>query len=74
MSDIKKWEDEDRWVEVDLTLCVGAGECVIVCPVQVYELDDGKVVAENIGECIECMACQDVCPTNAILKHSAWKS
>jgi len=44
-----------------------------VCPVEVYELVDGKVIAENIGECTDCMACQDVCPTNAILRHSAWE-
>jgi NAD-dependent dihydropyrimidine dehydrogenase PreA subunit len=73
MVDIKKWEENDHWVEVDLDLCVGAAECVNVCPVEVYDLIDGKVIAESIGECTDCMACQDVCPTNAILRHSAWE-
>lgn len=72
MVNVKKWEVEDHWVEVDMDLCVGAAECVNVCPVEVYDLIEGKVSAENIGECIECQACQDACPTNAILKHSAW--
>ncbi len=72
MVDIKKWEDNDHWVEIDLDLCVGVAECVDVCPAEVYELVDGKVVANNIGQCTDCMACQDVCPTNAILDHSAW--
>lgn len=72
MVKIKKWEQEEHWVEIDLDLCVGAAECVNVCPVEVYEVIDGKVVAENIGECTDCMACLDVCPTNAILDHSAW--
>jgi len=72
MVNIKKWEAEDHWVEIDLDLCVGVAECVTVCPVEVYDLLDGKVVAENIGECTDCMLCQDVCPTNAILNHSAW--
>lgn len=72
MTKIKKWENEGHWVEVDLDLCIGAGECVQVCPVEVYELVDGKVIAENIGACTDCSACQDVCPTNAILRHSAW--
>ncbi|MBN1215148.1 MAG: ferredoxin family protein [Candidatus Lokiarchaeota archaeon] len=72
MSNIKKWEDLDHWVEIDLDKCVGAGECVEVCPADVYELNNGKVTAENIGECTDCLACQDVCPTNAILRHSAW--
>ena len=72
MVNIKKWEEEEHWVEIDLDLCVGAAECVNVCPVEVFEIIDGKVVAENIGECTDCMACLDVCPTNAILDHSAW--
>lgn len=72
MANIKKWEDGEHWVEIDLTLCVGAAECVNICPVEVYELIDGKVIAENIGECTDCLACLDVCPTNAILDHSAW--
>ena len=73
MTNIKKWEDLEHWVEIDLNLCVGAGECVDICPVDVYELIDGKVDATNIGECTDCLACQDICPTNAILNHSAWE-
>ena len=72
MPNIKKWEENDHWVEIDLDQCVGVGECVNVCPVEVYELVNGKVIAENIAECTDCMACQDVCPTKAILNHSAW--
>ncbi len=73
MTDIKKWEDNGNWVEVDLDLCVGAEECINVCPADVYDLVDGKVIAENIGECTQCMACEGVCPTSAILRHSAWE-
>ena len=72
IPNVKKWEHEDQWVEVDLDLCVGVAECVEVCPVGVYELFDGKVSAQNIGECIECMACLDICPTKAILNQSSW--
>jgi len=72
LTNLKKWEDNEHWVEVDLDLCIGAADCVDVCPVEVYKLVDGKVVADNIGECTDCMACQDICPTNAILNHSAW--
>jgi len=35
MSDVKRWE-EDNWVEVDLDLCRASGECVNVCPAEVY--------------------------------------
>ena len=32
---------------VDSDKCVGCGECVDVCPVEVYELQDGKSNAVN---------------------------
>ena len=72
MVEIKRWEVDDHWVEVDLDRCIGAGECIAVCPAEVYDLVNGKVVAANIGDCIACMACEGVCPTKSILKHSAW--
>jgi NAD-dependent dihydropyrimidine dehydrogenase PreA subunit len=73
MGTLTRWEENDHWVEINLDLCIGSAECVEVCPVEVYSIENGKVVAENIGECIECLACEGVCPTKAILKHSAWK-
>ena len=72
MAEVKRHEDGDNWVEIDLDLCVAAGECVNVCSSDVYEIIDGKVNPDKIGECIECGACEDVCPNNAILKHWAW--
>lgn len=73
MQTIKKWEENDNWVKVNLDLCVAAEECVDVCPVNVYEIIDGKVDASNIGNCIACIACQDACPNDAILEHHAWQ-
>jgi NAD-dependent dihydropyrimidine dehydrogenase PreA subunit len=73
MSSIKKWEEDEHWVEINLDLCQASGECVSVCPVEVYIIIDGKVNAEIIIECIECGACQDTCPYNAILSHFAWR-
>jgi NAD-dependent dihydropyrimidine dehydrogenase PreA subunit len=72
MTNVKKWEEVDHWVEIDIDLCNGKGECVNICPMSVYEIIDDKVEANNIRECIECGACQDVCPSNAILRHWAW--
>ena len=68
-----KWEENDRWVTIYLDRCIGAGECVEVCPAEVYIVINGKVDAENIGSCIACGSCEGVCPTNAIISHSAWK-
>ncbi|MFX0139124.1 MAG: ferredoxin family protein [Candidatus Hodarchaeota archaeon] len=73
MTNLKRWEDNNHWVEIDLDSCMASGECVAVCPSEVYEIIDGKVNAENIAECIECGACQDTCPYYAILSHAAWR-
>lgn len=53
-------------VEVDEGKCVGCGECVDVCPVEVYELQDGKSVPVNADECVGCESCIEVCEENAI--------
>ena len=69
MSNVKIWEEAGHWVEIDLDLCFGVGAYSAICPVGVYEVVDDKVTVENISECIQCGACQGVCPHNAILHH-----
>ncbi|HDY73806.1 MAG TPA: 4Fe-4S dicluster domain-containing protein, partial [Euryarchaeota archaeon] len=49
---------------------VGCGECVDICPAEVYTLVDEKSVAANIDECTECCSCVEVCPEEAI-EHSS---
>ena len=51
---------------VDSDKCVGCGECVDVCPVDVYELQDGKSNAVNGEECLGCESCVEVCEHGAI--------
>jgi len=42
------------------------GDCVDVCPTDCfYEVDDMLVI--NPDDCTDCGACQDECPTHAIL-------
>ncbi|MBA7638477.1 hypothetical protein ES703_46133 [subsurface metagenome] len=47
IPNIKKWEESDHWVEIDLDRCVGADECVEIYPVEVYGLINGNLIAEN---------------------------
>ena len=51
---------------VDLDKCVGCGECVDVCPAEVYELQDGKSNPVNAEECLGCESCVEVCQQSAI--------
>jgi NAD-dependent dihydropyrimidine dehydrogenase PreA subunit len=53
-------------VEVDQEKCIGCGECVDICPVDVYEMQDEKSVPVNEAECIGCESCVEVCEQEAI--------
>lgn len=54
-------------VKVDIERCTGCGECVNICPVQVYQLGpDGKTDPYQAGECVGCMSCVEVCPEKCI--------
>ena len=41
-------------VEVDPDKCIGDEECVEVCPVDVYEMQDGKAVPVNMEAASRC--------------------
>ena len=63
----KKLEETMSWtVTVDTDKCTGCGECVDVCPVEVYELQDGKSTPVNEEECLGCESCVEVCEQDAI--------
>ncbi len=53
-------------VTVDTDKCVACGECVDVCPVAVYEIQDGKSAPVNAEECLGCESCVEVCEPGAI--------
>jgi len=53
--------------EVISANCTGCGDCIDVCPVDLFEMQGDKAVAINPEECLGggCLACADVCPSNA---------
>jgi NAD-dependent dihydropyrimidine dehydrogenase PreA subunit len=53
-------------VEVDNEKCIGCEECVDICPVDVYEMQNEKSVPVNAEECIGCESCVEVCAQGAI--------
>jgi len=61
-------------VAVDWDLCEGEGTCLEVCPVTLFDWAEtpGHPVSEKKSdparesECIQCLACEVQCPTQAI--------
>ena len=51
---------------IDNDKCTGCEACVSVCPMEVFEMKDGKAVAVRPDECIGCRACEVQCPAGAI--------
>lgn len=56
---------------VDQDKCTGCEECVDICPVDVYEIVDGKSTPVNAEECVGCESCVEVCPEGAITIEEA---
>jgi NAD-dependent dihydropyrimidine dehydrogenase PreA subunit len=52
--------------EVDGEKCAGCGECVEICPVEMYEPKDEKSVVVKEEECLGCESCVEVCEQKTI--------
>jgi NAD-dependent dihydropyrimidine dehydrogenase PreA subunit len=66
----KEFEEEGIKITIDYEKCTGAGDCVTVCPVDIFSLENDKALCKNVSECIECCACVSACPNEAI-EHSS---
>ncbi|EGD71971.1 MAG: 4Fe-4S ferredoxin iron-sulfur binding domain protein [Candidatus Parvarchaeum acidophilus ARMAN-5_'5-way FS'] len=61
-------------VAIDWDICNADGSCIPACPVSLIEWNDTpgnslsnrKADPAREGDCIFCMACQNVCPVQAI--------
>ncbi len=53
-------------ITVDEKNCKGCGECVSICPVEIYKLEDGRLIVGNSEECSGCQSCVSVCENQAI--------
>lgn len=57
-------------IEIINEKCDGCGECVDICPSEVFAIRKEKAIPENNDECVECCACVEVCPKDAINHES----
>ena len=51
---------------VDPNKCEGCEECVDICPMEVFEMQDEKAVPVNAEDCEGCESCVEVCEAGAI--------
>ena len=64
-------EIHGKIVGIDFSLCYGCEKCITVCPTQVIvpwtTVNNNYVVDPlNDSDCIRCLACEIVCPVEAI--------
>jgi len=52
-------------VIIDKPKCIGCGACIMECPVEALDLDDGVVVVDP-AKCIDCGKCTSICPTDTL--------
>ncbi|MHA1784513.1 MAG: indolepyruvate ferredoxin oxidoreductase subunit alpha [Candidatus Helarchaeota archaeon] len=61
-------EESTEFIEVLKEKCTGCGKCAIICPMELYSIEDGKAVLNQNyrKECLECGHCWVMCPQDAI--------
>jgi NAD-dependent dihydropyrimidine dehydrogenase PreA subunit len=50
--------------------CTGCGMCAIVCPHNVFKIQNGKAIIQDIDSCMECGACAKNCRFGALSVRS----
>jgi hypothetical protein len=53
-------------VVVDGKKCKGCEDCVEVCTVSVFEMQEGESAPVNVNKCLGCGSCVEVCKEKAI--------
>lgn len=53
-------------IDIDLAKCDGCGDCVDICPLEIYVMENEKPEARYQEECIACKSCLEACEKGAI--------
>jgi NAD-dependent dihydropyrimidine dehydrogenase PreA subunit len=57
-------------LKLDNNLCNGCGMCAIVCPHNVFKIENSKAIIKDINSCMECGACMKNCRFGALTVRS----
>ena len=66
----KVYRSGDVVIKISHDRCNSSGECVEACPVDIIEIEDSKARIIDVSRCIECCACYNACPNDAIWHSS----
>ncbi len=53
-------------ISIDHNKCNGCGECVDMCPLEIYVMKNGIPEPQYMEECIACESCLEACEFGAI--------
>lgn len=53
-------------IVIDEKKCTICGECINICPNEVYRLEDAHVIVANATDCSNCQSCVSMCEPQAI--------
>lgn len=51
---------------IDEKKCKVCGECISICPVEIYKQEGERIAVGNTEECSGCQSCISVCTNEAI--------
>jgi ferredoxin len=61
-----RYLDETAILRLSEEKCIGCGNCELVCPHRIFRVRHGKAHITDQNACMECGACAQNCPTDAI--------
>jgi NAD-dependent dihydropyrimidine dehydrogenase PreA subunit len=53
-------------IVIDAQKCKVCGECVGICPVEIFKQVNNHIATGNTDECSNCQSCVSVCEPQAI--------
>ena len=61
-----RYIDDVSTLSFNHELCIGCSLCTHVCPQAVFKMQNNKAKIVDFNACMECGACVNNCPSNAI--------